>query len=153
MVAEAGTGGRRLRPHVVREVRGRPDLAPQPPVTAGIQADPAAWNAVREALVRVVAAGTATSVRIPGVVAAGKTGTAQNPHGDDHALFVCYAPAEEPEIAMAFVIENSGHGGSVAAPKAAHVLRRMFLPDSLQTDYVPPPPPAPPDTNEVERVD
>ena len=63
---------------------------------------------------------------------AGKTGTAQNPHGNDHALFACYAPADKPRIALAFVIENSGHGGSVAAPMAGLVLSRMFLPDSLQ---------------------
>jgi penicillin-binding protein 2 len=64
---------------------------------------------------------------------AGKTGTAQNPHGNDHALFVCYAPADSPTIAIAVVAENSGHGGTVCAPIAGHILRRVLLRDSLAT--------------------
>ena len=80
----------------------------------------------------MVDSGTGTAARVPGVAVAGKTGTAQNPHGKDHALFVCYAPVEHPTIAMAIVVENSGHGGSVAAPLAGQILRRLFLPDSLQ---------------------
>jgi penicillin-binding protein 2 len=79
-----------------------------------------------------VAAGTGGAARVPGVRVAGKTGTAQNPHGQDHALFVCFAPADSPVVAVAVVVENAGHGGSVAAPRAGALLRRMFLPDSLQ---------------------
>ena len=82
--------------------------------------------------------GTARSVAIAGVTVAGKTGTAQNPHGDDHSWFVCYAPAEGPEIAVAVIVENAGHGSSVAAPLARKVLERYFedvpvLPDSPDT--------------------
>ena len=76
---------------------------------------------------------SAYPMRLPGLPVAGKTGTAQNPHGDDHALFVCYAPADAPTVAMAVVAENSGHGGSVSAPVAARVLRRLFLKDSTTT--------------------
>ena len=75
--------------------------------------------------------GTAKAAQVRGVRVAGKTGTAQNPHGKDHALFACYAPADDPRIALAFVIENSGHGGSIAAPKAGDVLSRVLLPDSV----------------------
>lgn len=132
MVAEAANGGRALRPHVVREVRGVGLRHVDRPRSPGVPASPEMWGAVREALELVVSAGTGTAAKVPGVRVAGKTGTAQNPHGEDHALFVCYAPADQPEIAMAFVIENSGHGGSVAAPIAGHVLRSLFLPDSLQ---------------------
>jgi penicillin-binding protein 2 len=70
--------------------------------------------------------GTAHAADVEGVSVAGKTGTAQNPHGEDHAWFVCYAPAEEPEIAIAVLVENAGHGGSVAAPLAAKILRKNF---------------------------
>jgi penicillin-binding protein 2 len=80
----------------------------------------------------VVSSGTGAAARVPGVRVAGKTGTAQNPHGKDHALFACYAPVEQPTIALAIVVENSGHGGSIAAPLAGRVLRRLLLPDSLQ---------------------
>jgi penicillin-binding protein 2 len=133
MLAETGNGGRGLRPHVVREVRGTEYQSP-PPGHARIEASPEDWRAVQEALERVVATGTGTAARVPGVRVAGKTGTAQNPHGQDHALFACYAPADDPRIALAFVIENAGHGGSEAAPRAGRVLRSIFLPDSLNPD-------------------
>jgi cell division protein FtsI/penicillin-binding protein 2 len=89
---------------------------------------------------KVVSEGTGTGARLFGVRVAGKTGTSQNPHGKDHALFICYAPADSPRVALAVVAENRGHGGSVAAPIAARVLSRMLLPDSLQ-NRVPPPRP------------
>lgn len=136
MMAEVANGGRPVRPHVVREVRGAGSRRVERPRQPGPAGDPGVWEAIHQGLEHVVTDGTGTAARVPGIRVAGKTGTAQNPHGQDHALFVCYAPAESPEIAMSFVIENSGHGGSVAAPIAGHVLRRLFLPDSLQT---PPP--------------
>jgi penicillin-binding protein 2 len=134
MTAEVAVGGRPLRPYVVKEVRGQVVKQPRPERDA-FQAPEEAWQAVHLALEQVVEAGTATMARVPGVRVAGKTGTAQNPHGDDHALFICYAPVDQPTIALAFVIENSGHGGSVAAPMARHVLQRIFLPDSLQKPW------------------
>jgi penicillin-binding protein 2 len=81
--------------------------------------------------------GTANSARLPGMHIGGKTGTAQNPHGNDHALFVCFAPLESPTIAMAIVAENSGHGGAVAAPIAGYVLRKLFLPDTVAAVHAP----------------
>ena len=89
--------------------------------------------------------GTANASRVPGMNIGGKTGTAQNPHGKDHALFVCFAPLETPTIAMAIVSENSGHGSAVAAPIAGYVLRKLFLPDTTGT-LRPPAVTAPADT-------
>jgi len=132
MVAEVAGNGRALRPHVVLRVGNGPSTGGDRPVHAGVTADREVWEAIHRGLRLVVDSGTGTAARVPGVAVAGKTGTAQNPHGQDHALFVCYAPADEPTIAMAIVVENSGHGGSVAAPLAGQVLRRLFLPDSLQ---------------------
>ncbi|MEO5616454.1 MAG: penicillin-binding protein 2 [Candidatus Eisenbacteria bacterium] len=130
MAAEAANGGVALRPHVIREVRGLAGYQTSRPVQAGFEASGPAWHALHESMRRVVESGTGTAARVPGVVVAGKTGTAQNPHGDDHALFVCYAPADSPTVAMAFVIENAGHGGSVAAPLAGQVLRRVLAHDT-----------------------
>lgn len=132
MAAETARNGLPLRPHVVQRVVGVQDYRPEKPGRTGYAVNHEAWRPVNEGLRRVVESGTGTMARVPGVVVAGKTGTAQNPHGNDHALFVCYAPADKPTIAMAFVIENSGHGGSVAAPRAGQVLRTLFLPDSLR---------------------
>ena len=131
MIAQVARDGVAVQPHVVKEIRGVGPYASTRPLRPRAQADPIAWQAVRTALERVVEAGTATLAKVPGVTVAGKTGTAQNAHGRDHALFVCYAPADHPTIAMAFVVENGGHGGVTCAPMAARVLRAMFLPDSL----------------------
>ncbi len=151
LAAEVASAGRPLRPHVVREVRGAGEFRPGRPEQPGVAADASVWEVVHTGLERVVESGTGTAARIPDVRVAGKTGTAQNPHGQDHALFVCYAPAERPAIALAFVIENSGHGGSVAAPMAGAVLRRLFAPDSTRREM--PPVPLPVDTSEVLRGD
>ena len=131
MIAETGMSGNALRPHVVREVRGVRDFTPGRPSRQRIGGRSADWQAVQQALELVVTSGTAHAARVPGFRVAGKTGTAQNSHGKDHALFACYAPAEAPRIALAFVIENSGHGSSVAAPMAGIVLGRVLLPDSV----------------------
>jgi penicillin-binding protein 2 len=136
MASQVAISGRPLRPHVVRQVRGATAFQLEPPLQTGLTADREVWDAVHRGLTRVVESGTGTAARVPDVAVGGKTGTAQNPHGEDHALFVCYAPAERPTIAMAFVIENSGHGGSVAAPMAGAVLRTLFAPDTLTAETV-----------------
>ncbi len=151
MLAEVAMSGRPVTPHVVAEVRGI-GPARERPARPHLDADPGTWAAMHDALEKVVDAGTAKSARVPGLRVAGKTGTAQNPHGKDHALFVCYAPADHPEIALAMVVENSGHGGTVCAPRAAKVLTAMYPPDSSALHrplrVAPLPLPAPADTTE-----
>jgi peptidoglycan glycosyltransferase len=78
---------------------------------------------LRQAMVQVVQRGTGTAAQIPGVTVAGKTGTAENPHGKTHAWFIAFAPAERPTVALAVIVENGGVGGDVAAPIAQQVLR------------------------------
>ncbi|NIO00887.1 MAG: penicillin-binding protein 2 [Candidatus Latescibacteria bacterium] len=70
--------------------------------------------------------GTAHWCRVDGLQTAGKTGTSQNPHGKDHAWFIGYAPANDPVIAIAVLIENAGHGGEFAAPLARDAYRKYF---------------------------
>jgi penicillin-binding protein 2 len=136
VAAEAASDGRPLRPHVVERVGSAQAFRPGRPVQPGLPSDPAVWDPVHRAMELVVASGTGGAARVPGVRVAGKTGTAQNPHGQDHALFVCYAPVDSPRVAVAIVVENAGHGGSIAAPRAGAMLRRLFLPDSLQRPAV-----------------
>ncbi|MCP4572496.1 MAG: penicillin-binding protein 2 [bacterium] len=83
-----------------------------------------AW--VRGSLEAVVEWGTGKAAQVPDVVVAGKTGTSQNPHGEDHACFMCYAPADRPEVALAIILENAGHGGAEAAPLAGVWLAEYF---------------------------
>lgn len=70
--------------------------------------------------------GTGRLAMLPDIIVAGKTGTAQNPHGEDHAWFVCFAPAENPEIVVAVLMENVGHGGTWAAPVAKKFWSNIF---------------------------
>jgi penicillin-binding protein 2 len=130
MTSMVANGGRPIRPHVVRAIQGVPEFRVEKPIAPGVEVEQAIWDHVHEAMQRVVDAGTGTSARVPGIAVAGKTGTAQNPHGKDHALFICYAPADHPTIAIAIVAENSGHGGSVCGPLAGRVLRRVLLGDT-----------------------
>jgi penicillin-binding protein 2 len=76
--------------------------------------------------------GTAAASRSADVQIAGKTGTAQNPHGKDHALFIGYAPANNPQIAVAVVIENVGFGATWAAPIAKKMIEAYLLKDKLK---------------------
>jgi penicillin-binding protein 2 len=87
-----------------------------------------ALRPIREGLIRAVEGDRATgrSARVPGILVAGKTGTAQNPHGDDHSWFAAWAPASQPRIALAVIVENAGHGAEVAAPLAGDLLRYYF---------------------------
>ena len=70
--------------------------------------------------------GTGRRARVPDITVAGKTGTAQNPHGEDHAWFVAFAPVENPQVAVAVIVENGGSGGSIAAPIAQKTLEAYF---------------------------
>lgn len=96
-----------------------------PEINTGISSK--TLDIIREGMNLVVnGAGTATHVRLPDVAVAGKTGTAQNPHGKDHALFVGFAPYENPEIAIAVFVQNVGFGGTHAAPIAKKMFEKYF---------------------------
>jgi penicillin-binding protein 2 len=89
-----------------------------------IEAD--ALDFVHNALHGVITSGTGRMAALPTCPLCGKTGTVQNPHGEDHSLFVGYAPMDSAEIVVCVLIENAGHGGSVAAPVAGAILRAYF---------------------------
>ena len=79
-----------------------------------------------------VGRGTGYNAQLDSIPVAGKTGTAQNPHGEDHAWFMCYAPADRPEVALVIIVENGGGGGAEAAPVARKWLEAYFAdPDRL----------------------
>lgn len=118
-VAAIANGGQRVQPHLVRAIGGHRLPAP-PAVPIGLSADTVRF--VQEGLRAVVARGTARSLAGLGVAVAGKTGTAQNPHGHDHAWFVGYAPADQPRVAVAVLVEGGGHGGTAAAPIAGRMI-------------------------------
>lgn len=121
--AAVANGGWRPEPHAglaIRSPSGEQRALPKPRPVRAISAGTA--HVVREAMIAAVERGTGGEAKVPGLEVAGKTGTAQNPHGQPHAWFVGFAPARSPEIALAVVVENGGAGGAVAAP----IARKIF---------------------------
>lgn len=122
--ATIANGGNEPRPYIVRQVVSG-GLAASSSGTATL-ADPVSADTaanVTKMMVAVVQRGTGTPAQLPHVTVAGKTGTATNPQGRSHAWFVCFAPAENPRVAVAIVVENVGYGATYAAPIARDVLR------------------------------
>lgn len=93
------------------------------------------FQIVIDGMEQVVEAGTAARSKLKGIPYCGKTGTAQNPHGEDHSVFVCFAPKDNPKIALAVFVENSGKGGTYAAPIASLLIEK-YLTDSLRRPLV-----------------
>ncbi len=115
--------------HLLRKLVNKMDGSQQnfdhePQYITGI--DTLVMQTIREGMRRVVAGGTGSRAGVWQMTGGGKTGTAQNPHGKPHAWYIGFAPFEEPEIAVALIVENGGGGGGVAAPMAGKYLRRYF---------------------------
>lgn len=79
---------------------------------------------IKELMIDVVQSGTGKNAKISGIQVAGKTGTAENPQGKPHSWFIGFAPADNPNIAIAVIIENGGGGSSNAAPIAGKIVRK-----------------------------
>ena len=77
--------------------------------------------------------GTASVAAVEGLEICGKTGTAQNPHGNDHSVFICFAPKDNPKIAVAAYVENGGFGATWAAPIAS-LLTEKYLNGEISKD-------------------
>ena len=76
------------------------------------------------------AGGTAWRAKMTDIIVCGKTGTAQNPHGEDHSIFIAFAPKEDPQIAVSVYVENGGFGNIWAAPIASLMIEQ-YLSDSI----------------------
>lgn len=134
-ISAIANGGTLYRPHAVRKLFN--PAAQEKEITIKVDGkklpiDKDVMDLVREGTFLVVnGAGTAGMVRIEGIHVAGKTGTAQNPHGKDHSWFVGYAPYENPTIAIAVIVENAGFGGTVAAPIAKQLIEFYLKKDKF----------------------
>lgn len=88
------------------------------------------FHVVKEGMNRVMNYGTGRWHNIPQLDLCGKTGTAQNSHGKDHALFIGFAPKDNPKIAVAVIVENAGFGATHACPIAVQIMKE-YLKDYL----------------------
>ncbi len=114
-------------PHFVKSISGKGPLE-KFKTKNYTMVDSKYFPSVIEGMRRVVneSGGTATSAKLTDIIIAGKTGTVQNPHGKDHSVFIAFAPIENPKIAIAVFIENSGFGGTWAAPTASLIIEKFL---------------------------
>ena len=78
--------------------------------------------------------GTGKNGKIANIDICGKTGTAQNPHGEDHSIFIAFSPIEKPEIAIAVYVENGGWGSTWAVPIASLMIEKYLRKTITNTD-------------------
>ena len=119
MLAVIANQGYYIKPHVVRAIGHRDSLNTQYSEKIYSKIKPQHFATVLQGMKMVVTAGTGRGAQIPGIEVAGKTGTAQNPHGADHSVFALIAPANNPKIVIFCLVENGGFGASVACPIAS----------------------------------
>ncbi len=129
MSAAIANGGWLVQPHFVDHATGDPPAETSRTKIDDLSGSTLTFLQRAMLLVTEQPGGTANWLRIPWLPFAAKTGTAQNPHGEDHSWFTAYAPAGDPQIALAIIVENSGHGSEVAGPIA-----RAFLMDYFRDD-------------------
>lgn len=121
-------------PHFLKAINRKDSLSKEysQPHDSGI--DACYFDPVIKGMEDVVLAGTGRRATVPGIRVAGKTGTAENPHGANHSVFVSFAPVNSPKIALAVIVENSGAGGVWAASIAGlmieyYLTRKITRPD------------------------
>ncbi|MBK3518591.1 penicillin-binding protein 2 [Carboxylicivirga sp. N1Y132] len=128
MAAMLANRGHFLTPHIIKDIEDELiddrfseihetgiDIQHFAPVINGMEL--AVWGG---------AGSTARIAQIPGVTICGKTGTAQNPHGDDHSIFIAFAPKDDPQIAIAVYVENGGFGATWGAPIASLMIEKYL---------------------------
>jgi penicillin-binding protein 2 len=114
-------------PHFVRSI-GKDGPLPEFTKKHQVSISPSNFDPIIEGMRRVCnePGGTGRRAVVEGITVCGKTGTAQNPHGEDHSIFICFAPMEKPKIAIAVFIENAGFGGVWAAPVASLMIEKYI---------------------------
>lgn len=138
VAAQIGNGGYKVQPHFVSAIResdGTMMLTnPKKEKIDWVDSDEIA--VVKNGMRRVVTDGSGRYYAdLDSVKVAGKTGTAQNPHGQDHGWFISFAPVEDPKIAVAVLVENGGYGSISAAPIAS-LLIEQYLTGEIDRSYV-----------------
>lgn len=131
LAATIANRGYFITPHVVKHIEGidtienrfyKKHIMPVDTENFGI--------VVRGMELSVNGSGTSTIARLPNIVVCGKTGTAQNPHGQPHSVFIAFAPKNNPKIAILVFVENGHFGATYAAPIASLMIEK-YLTDSI----------------------
>lgn len=136
--ASLANGGYRVQPHIVSAVRQTDGeiqyTNPEINKIEWIQSED--LEIIKEAMKAALLDGGSNYYgAIPGIEIAGKTGTAQNPQGESHGWFIAFAPADDPQIAIAVLMENSGFG-SVSATPVASLLIEQYLTGTTTREHI-----------------
>ncbi len=128
MAVAIGNEGFYYPPHLIKSFSDGTPIDSNMTTKRVINIDKQHFKDVKVGMCRVFEgeSGTARFSKIDNIQVAGKTGTAENPHGDDHSLFMGFAPAENPQIAIAVVVENAGFGSQWAAPIASLMIEKYL---------------------------
>jgi peptidoglycan glycosyltransferase len=129
VAAGIANGGVVMKPYLVAQERASDSsvLSQATPAELGRAVSPTVAGELTTMMEGVVNSGTGTAARISGIDVAGKTGTAENvPGKPTHAWFISFAPAQDPQVAIAVVVENAGTGGVYAAPIAKQVMQAVL---------------------------
>lgn len=133
-VALVANRGYYCTPHLVKQV-GAQSISPPEVSKHTVAIDEDHFTQIVDAMQAVVEGGTAWRTYVPGLTICAKTGTVENPHGEDHSVCVAFAPKENPQIALAVYIENAGWG-SRAAATVAGLLIEQYLTGALSRPWL-----------------
>lgn len=132
LAATVANRGHYYIPHVVRSIDGQDSIDSRFYEKHYTKVDSHHFEDIAEGMYRAVnVAGTGSIARVAGLDICGKTGTAQNPQGADHSTFICFAPKDNPKIAIAVYVEHGRFGASAAAPIAS-LLAEKYLTDTVK---------------------
>lgn len=129
MTATIANRGWYYVPHLAKSLEGESEIDPKYMERHYTSIDSSWYSPVVDGMDLAVNGGpgsTARIAKIPDITVCGKTGTAQNPHGEDHSIFIAFAPKEDPKIALAVYVENEGFGGTWAAPIASLMIEKYI---------------------------
>jgi penicillin-binding protein 2 len=114
------------KPHLIKAIGDKQVIRKEYTLRNYVGIDSQYFEPVINGMQSVVDFGTAKASKIPGIIMCGKTGTAQVKNHGDNSVFVAFAPRDNPKIAIAVIVENSGQGGTWAAPIASFIVEQYL---------------------------
>jgi len=126
MTAAIANRGYFYTPHIVKSIGAGNSIDQKFITKQKINIDSANFENIILGMEAAVNSGTATVAALKDIIVCGKTGTAQNPHGKDHSVFIAFAPKDDPKIAIAVYVENAGFGATYAAPVASLMIEKYL---------------------------
>jgi penicillin-binding protein 2 len=125
-----------ITPHIVSKINGKPNPDPKYTKKHYTRIARQYYDLIAQGMQGVMEQGTGRGVQIEGIKSCGKTGTAQNPQGKDNSIFIFFAPAQNPTIAVAVYVENAGFGATWAGPIAT-LMAEKYINDTIATKRIP----------------